>query len=62
MLDVGDELGIAFGSQMVGMMKGIFSDDNNGSGIMLTIRLSDVASYPISDGTLVNEMKFMDEN
>ncbi|KAL8544174.1 hypothetical protein ACS0TY_004637 [Phlomoides rotata] len=29
---------------------------------MLTTRLSDVTAYPVSDGTCVHEIKFMDEN
>ncbi|KAL8557560.1 hypothetical protein ACS0TY_004851 [Phlomoides rotata] len=42
-------------------VRNIFPDDRNGSRILLTTRLSDVATYA-SSGSPLHEMKFMDEN
>ncbi|KAL8544403.1 hypothetical protein ACS0TY_004809 [Phlomoides rotata] len=42
-------------------VRNIFPDDKNGSRIMLTTRLSEVAAYA-SSGSPLHEMKFMDEN
>ncbi|KAL8544415.1 hypothetical protein ACS0TY_004821 [Phlomoides rotata] len=39
----------------------IFPDDNNGSRIILTTRLSDIAA-DVSSGSPLHQMKFMDEN
>lgn len=41
-------------------VRNMFPDDNNGSGIMFTTRLSDLATYPHSVSTL-HEMKFMND-
>ncbi|KAL8544395.1 hypothetical protein ACS0TY_004801 [Phlomoides rotata] len=42
-------------------VRNIFPDDKNGSRVLLTTRLSDVATYA-SSGSPLHEMKFMDEN
>ncbi|KAL8544393.1 hypothetical protein ACS0TY_004799 [Phlomoides rotata] len=43
------------------VVRNIFPDDKNGSRILLTTRLSDVAT-DASSASLLHEMKFMDEN
>ncbi|KAH6782964.1 hypothetical protein C2S52_007923 [Perilla frutescens var. hirtella] len=42
-------------------LRNVFPDDNNGSRIMLTTRLSDLATYP-DFGSPLHEMRFMDDH